>query len=146
MAAEAPETIASARGIELGTRPTEVALAPDPGERPLAARLATLSPGRRLYLVLKNARAGVPPSALYRVYLGPRSAASPAGGAEPVGSVNFFNAETGRPRDYSFDVTDRLKALRATGTLGPLTATIAPTARPDAAAKPTIDEILLVAQ
>jgi hypothetical protein len=145
MAAEAAETLASAHAITLGDRATEVTLLPTSGARPLAGRLAALPPGRRVYLSLKGARAAAPPSTLYRVYLGPAPGASGAG--EAVGSINFFNAELSRPRDYSFDVTDRLKALEASGALGaPLTAAIVPTAQPSAAAKPTIAEVALVAQ
>jgi hypothetical protein len=138
VSAQDPEVLATAQGLALSDGPVQAVLKPRSG--PLAARMSALPRDRRLYVVLKGARAAAPPATVYRVYLGlPQS--------EPIGSVNFFNAEQNRPRDYSFDVTDRVRALQAAGAFTDSVAvTIIPTAQPNPGAKPTIGELALVAQ
>lgn len=144
MAAQDPEVLATSRGVTLGENPTHAIL--KPLRASLSARLSALAPGRRLYVVLKDARAAAPPSTVYRVYLGAPTPASPASG-EPIGSLNFFNAEQNRPRDYGFDVTERVRALQAAGAFtDSVGVTIVPTAQPNPSAKPTIGEFALVAQ
>jgi hypothetical protein len=138
VSAQDPEVLATVRGLALSDGPVQAVLKPSSG--PMAARISALPGNRRLYLVLKGARAAAPPATFYRVYLGP-----PQG--EPIGSVNFFNAEQNRPRDYSFDVTDRVRGLQAAGAFtDSVGVTIVPTAQPNSNAKPTIAEVALVAQ
>lgn len=138
VAAQESDVLATSPGFALTAGAATAVLKTPSG--PLAARIASVRPGRQLYLVLKDARAVAPPSTVYRVYLGPAQ-------GEPIGSVNFFNAEQNRPRDYSFDVTERLRTLQAAGTVvDSVTVTIAPTAPPNPSAKPTVGSVALVAQ
>jgi hypothetical protein len=134
-ASAAPETLASAPNVVLGDQPVEVSLKIRGGARRLASRPG----GEKLYLVLRDAQAAQPPGTLYRVSVGPRG--------EVIGSVNFFNAEPSRPRDYSFEVTDVLQGLRNEQILtDTLKLTIGPSGHPDSDVKPTIGEVTLVSQ
>lgn len=154
MAAQSTQTLAtsSSKPIALGAGPVNVTLA-SPQSESLSARLADVRQNQKVYLVAKGLRTDAQPEVLYQLYLGlPAGAAPKADDIYFVGSLNFFNAQTpvppqGDSRLHSFDVTDLIQALRARKSLGDsTTVTIVPTNRPNAAAKPQIGEIALVAQ
>jgi hypothetical protein len=148
-----PETLASSTGapVTLGAGPVTVTLAP-PSGKTLSARVASVAPDRKVYLVAKGLGTDAPPETIYQLYLGlpPGTAPSPDG-PYYVGALNFFNA-VGRsagsdPRFLSFDVTSLLKSLHAQSALtGNATVTIVPAGKPRADAKPVVGAISLVAQ
>lgn len=158
MAAESFETLATSAGkpVVLGAGPVAVTLAPVAGDAAsLSARVATVRQDRKVYLVVKGLGTNEPPNVLYQVYLAlPPGAAPKPDGPHYAGSLNFFNAVSygeakgGRdPRFFSFDVTNLLKTLQSSKSLGDVaTVTIVPAAEPRASAKPVIGEIALVEQ
>ena len=113
---------------------------------PMSTHLQAAGPNRRVYLVLQNVQAQAQPEVLYAVYLdAPGAIAAPP--TAPVGTMHFFDAVahgTGRPtRVYSFDVTDRVKAI---GGASAPTIRIAPVGTPAADARPVIGGVSLVVQ
>jgi hypothetical protein len=158
MAAESFETLATSasKPVALGPGPVAVTLAPISGSAaPLSARVATVRQDRKVYLVVKGLGTNEPPDVVYQVYLAlPPGTAPKPDGPHYVGLLNFFNATsqgTGSaqpdPRFYSFDVTDLLRKLQASKSLGDAaTVTIVPADSPRASAKPMIGEIALVEQ
>ena len=148
-----PETLAISTGapVALGAGPVTVTLAP-PSGKALSARVASVAPDRKVYLVAKGLGTDVPPETIYQLYLGlPPGTAPGPDSPHYVGALNFFNV-VGRgagsdPRFLSFDVTSLLKSLHARGALtGNATVTIVPAGQPRAGAKPVIGAISLVAQ
>jgi hypothetical protein len=117
----------------------------------MSTHLQAAGPNRRVYLVLQNVQAQAQPEVLYAVYLdAPGAIAAPP--TAPVGTMNFFDAvahgtnpgAAGRPtRVYSFDVTDRVKAI---GGASAPTIRIAPVGTPAADARPVIGGVSLVVQ
>jgi len=137
--------------IALKAGPVEVALAPPPGAAgTLAARLAAIKPGVKLYLVLRALRTNEQPEVIYQVYLGlPANVAAVRDSSYFVGTFNFFNAATRGEDDrfFSYEVTDLVRGLQAHGSLGEsLGVTIVPAAKPNPAATPMVGEIALVRQ
>jgi len=148
-----PETLATspAAPVSLGAGPVSVTLAP-PSGKALSARVASVAPDRKVYLVAKGLGTDAPPETIYQLYLGlpPGTAPSPDS-PYYVGALNFFNA-VGRgagsdPRFLSFDVTALLKSLQSQSALADnATVTIVPAGKPRAGAKPVVSAISLVAQ
>jgi hypothetical protein len=148
-----PETLATSAGaaVVLGAGPVTVTLAP-PSGKALSARVASVSPDRKIYLVAKGLGTDAPPETIYQLYLGlpPGTVPSPDS-PYYVGALNFFNV-VGRsagsdPRFLSFDVTSLLKSLQSQSALaGNATVTIVPAGKPRAGAKPVVNAISLVAQ
>lgn len=148
-----PETLATSPGasVALGTGPVTVTLAP-PSGKALSARVASVAPDRKVYLVAKGLGTAAPPETIYQLYLGlPPGTAPDPDSPHYVGALNFFNV-VGRgagsdPRFLSFDVTSLLKSLHARGALtGNATVTIVPAGKPRAGAKPVVGAISLIAQ
>jgi tyrosinase len=157
MAAESPEMLATSadKPVVLGAGPVAVTLAPAPGSAaPLSARIATVRQDRKMYLVVKGLGTNEQPEVIYQIYLGlPSGVAPKPDGLHYVGSLNFFNAPKSGPaaardpRFYSFDVTDLLKTLHSSKSLGDAaTVTIVPADKPRDSARPMIGEIALVEQ
>jgi tyrosinase len=157
MAAESPEMLATSAGkpVALGAGPVAVTLAPASGSAaPLSARVATVRQDRKVYLVVKGLGTNEQPEVIYQVYLGlPPGVAPKPDGLYYVGSLNFFNAPKSGPaaardpRFYSFEVTDLLKTLQSSKSLGDAaTVTIVPADKPRDSARPMIGEIALVEQ
>jgi hypothetical protein len=148
-----PETLATsgAAPVTLGAGPVTVTLAPQSGKA-LSARVATVAPDRKVYLVAKGLGTDQPPETIYQLYLGlPQGTAPTPDGPYYVGALNFFNAVGRRagsdPRFLSFDVTARLKSLQSRNALGDnVTVTIVPAGKPRAGANPVVNAIALVAQ
>ena len=148
-----PETLATSAGapVTLGAGPVTVTLAASAGKA-LSARVASVAPDRKVYLVAKGLGTDAPPETVYQLYLGlpPGTVPSPDS-PYYVGALNFFNA-VGRsagsdPRFLSFDVTSLLKSLHSQNALADnATVTIAPAGKPRAGAKPVVNAISLVAQ
>jgi hypothetical protein len=148
-----PQTLATSPGapVALGAGPVTVTLAP-PSGKALSARVASVAPDRKIYLVAKGLGTDAPPETIYQLYLGlpPGTAPSPDS-PYYVGALNFFNA-VGRgagsdPRFLSFDVTALVKSLRSQNALAEsATVTIVPAGKLRAGAKPVISAISLVAQ
>jgi len=148
-----PETLATSAGapVALGAGPMTVTLAP-PSGKALSARVATVAPDRKVYLVAKGLGTDAPPETIYQLYLGlpPGTVPSPDS-PYYVGALNFFNAvgqgAGSDPRFLSFDVTALLKSLQSRNVLGgDATVTIVPAGKPRAGAKPVVNAISLVAQ
>jgi hypothetical protein len=148
-----PETLAisAAAPVTLGAGPVTVALAP-PSGKALSARVASITPDRKVYLVAKGLGTDAPPETIYQLYLGlpPGSVPSPDG-PYYVGALNFFNAVGRRagsdPRFLSFDVTALVKSLHARNALADnATVTIVPAGKPREGAMPVVSAISLVAQ
>ena len=148
-----PETLATSAGapVVLGAGPVTVKLAAPPGKA-LSARVASVAPDRKVYLVAKGLGTDAPPETIYQLYLGlPHGTVPSPDGPYYVGALNFFNA-VGRsagsdPRFLSFDVTALLKTLHAQNALADnATVTIMPAGQPRAGAKPVVNAISLVAQ
>jgi tyrosinase len=134
-----------------GAPPPEPAAA----ARPLAERVKALPPSQSIFLVLKDVQAEAPPGVFYEVYLDLPEGVQPKPDLPNyVATIHFFSVtmvadkhESMKPRTFSFDVTDQVRILAAKGELTPKPAvTIVPQGEPNAAAKPTIGEIQLVAQ
>ncbi|HYL57422.1 MAG TPA: hypothetical protein VEU51_01025, partial [Candidatus Acidoferrales bacterium] len=153
--------IASSRGpVELGESAVRVPLFPSPS---LAAekgwfekRLEALQPKSRIRLVLRDLSAAKQPGILFHLYLDLPAAETAPRGRDPhyVGALNFFNASKAAAREYgnrkskrfySYDLTAKLRKLRAGGLLGDrTTVTIIPAGVPVGDAKATIGRIELV--
>ena len=120
--AQDPGTLAAsepAGSITLGPGPTEVTLAAAGGGS-VAGRLRSVEAGRQIYLTFTRAQAQATPAATYNVYLGLPANATPSGASDPhyVGTLNFFNASSGRPIDMSLNITSRVPRLLAEGDAG----------------------------
>lgn len=131
--------------VNLGSRATRVTLK---GES-LAARLATLARGRRLFLVIGGLRADHDPGIGFEVYVDLPEGVSPVP-LHHAGSINYYNAligRTGQPDAYfSFDITDVARALRGRGLLrNATTLTIVPSDG-TLEGKPVIGRIEIVEQ
>ena len=155
VAAEPFETLATSAGapVELGAGPVIVKLVPAAPAKALSARVATIGPDRKVYLVARGLGTEEPPETIYQIYLGlPQGAAPSPDGPYYVGSLNFFNAvkrgaARSDPRFLSFDVTGLLKTLQSRNSLDDQTSvTIVPANTPRTGAKPVIGEITLVEQ
>lgn len=152
--------IASAVGpLELRAAPTRFTLTPPtkiaPQRNALTARLATLGPERRIYLVLRDLRAVAQPGVLYKIYLDlPADTKFPDCAPHYVGALNFFDAvpldgadvpSTSASAFRSYDITSVVKNLEAKGLLRePTTIMIAPAGIPASGAKPRIGCVELV--
>jgi tyrosinase len=135
----------------------------------LPVRVLAVPPNKAIYLVFRNIRATSPPGVLYDVYLDlPRDETPSPESPSYVRTINFFGVtmmqdmrrddrrEERRhkmakmpPRDFSFEVTDKLKSLRPKGELIPrpsVTIVAVPQGEPNETADALIDEIQLVAQ
>jgi tyrosinase len=149
-----------AQEIVIPRTPLRVNLTPPP-PRPqvktllLSEQVKALEPTKSVYLVLKDARAAAAPGVVYGVYLDlPEGAAPSESSANYVGTINFFGVTmmgdkmaAMKPRTFSLDVTDQIKALSAKGALGATPAvTLVPQGEPNETAKPTIGQIQLVSQ
>jgi hypothetical protein len=139
--AQDPGTLAaSTQGvITLGAGPTEVALVgvPDSGASgSVAARLKSVEAGRQIYLTFTRAQAPAAPGITYNVYLGLPAGTVPQGTSDPhyVGTLNFFNATSGRPLDMSLNITSHVGRLLASSEIGAdVRVTIVPAGEPSAA-------------
>ena len=103
----------------------------------MTRRVAQLSEGRHLYLVLRNLSAQTSPGVLFHVYLELPAAERPSvESAHRVGTINFFEAAAHaahgpHPLVFSFDVTRLLRNLHTRGRLTDTpTVTIAPRESP----------------
>ena len=121
----------------------------------LQDHVRTLPTGKDIYLVLQNVKADAPPGVHYDVYLDlPQGTAPGQDLPNYVGTMNFFGVTMMRdkmaamkPRTFSFNVTEKIKALQAKGELTNTPAiTLVPQGTPDKAANPTIGQIQLVSQ
>jgi len=156
VAAEPSETLATvSQPVALGAGPVSVKLVPPASGKTLSARIATVGPDRKVYLVAKGLGTDEPPETIYQIYLGlPPGVAPTPDAMYYVGSLNFFNAasrgaQTAKPdpRFLSFDVTRLLRTLQSRNSLGDnTTVTIVPANKPRESAKPVIGEIALVEQ
>jgi len=149
--------------VALGAQPVRVVLrstattAAAAGS-PLAGQLASLSEGRRLYLVIKNLSAAAPPETLYRVYLDlPEGTPDDPLNSHYVGSFNFFDAVphgeehvshgTNASKPVSFDITDVAANVQARNLLkAEHSVSIVPSSQPVSDAKPAIGDISFVVQ
>lgn len=146
---------ASLASTELAAGPVSVTLSPPPGqqETKLAARLSSLAPAERVYLVLREMATQQQPGVLYHIYLDLPAGSSAPAKDDPhyVGVLNFYNARPeGSPGFFrSFEVTDLLRNLQKQGLLSDqTTVTIIPSRGGvlNASAKPVIGRIELVVQ
>ena len=121
----------------------------------IAARLAALAPGHRLYLIFKDLRVQEQPGILYRLYLDLPAGAKPArDDPHYVGVLNFFNAQVSgdiRPPDtgssifFSRDITALLRTLQSRKLLsGETTITIISSGTPAAESNTRIGRIEIV--
>jgi tyrosinase len=145
------QMLLSARGpFRLSAAPVEIPLH---GDFSLPAKVTALTPGERIYLVLRELSADEQPGVVYRIYLGGVAEAKKEDQGRLLGTVNFFNAvplrdakpgaRAGSTR--SIDVTEVLRKLRAASNLRePVTVTIQPSGAPVATAKPMIGRVELV--
>lgn len=145
---------------QLSARPVDVPLLPLPGTRKTPVLgLDPAQPDKRVYLVLSKLHTWKQPEVLFHVYLRPGKGSGKLDKAAYVGNINFFDAEFhdhgGGAQDlalgenfYSFDVTDRLHALRRSGAAGAngLTVTLVPAGTPTAGAEPLVATVELVRQ
>ena len=114
--AQDPGTLAAsapADAIALGAGPTEITLIA-PGGNSVAAQLRGAA-GRQIYLTFMRAQALTAPATTYNVYLGLPGGVAPEGTSDPryVGTLNFFNAASGRPSDISLNITPHAVRLSA---------------------------------
>ena len=150
--AQDPGTLAASTPgvITLGAGPTEVTLAgaPDSGAPgSIAARLKSVEAGRQIYLTFTRAQAPAAPVITYNVYLGLPASAVPQGTSDPhyVGTLNFFNATSGRPLDMSLNITPHVGRLLASSEIGAdVRVTIVPAG--DASAAPQVAGIRITAR
>ncbi len=133
--AQDPGTLAASTPgvITLGAAPTEVTLvgAPDSG-----ASLKRVEAGRQIYLTFTRAQTPAAPGITYNVYLGLPAGTVPQGTSDPhyVGTLNFFNATSGRPLDMSLNITSHVGFLLASSEIGAdVLVTIVPAGEPSAA-------------
>jgi hypothetical protein len=149
--AQDPGTLAVASipgAIVLGAGPAEVTLVAAGGNS-VASRLKSVDGGRQIYLTFLQAQAQSAPSTTYNVYLGLAANDAPGGTGDPhyVGTINFFNAATGRPIDMSLNITSKVDALLAVGDIGDsLRMTIVPAGDPPADAAPRIGGVRITAR
>jgi tyrosinase len=119
-----------------------------------AARMASMPPEAKLYMVLKDAAAAEQPGVVYDVYLETQGGGRPApDDPHYLGAINFFAAvgmegmAGGVPRTFSLDVTRQARALAAQNLIPDnLTVFIAPVGSPNEAARPVIGEMQMVEQ
>jgi tyrosinase len=123
--------------------------------RPVPEQIKALAPEKSVYLVLQNVHAAAAPGVHYDVYLDlPEGAKPNQDSPNYVGTINFFGVTmmndkmaSMKPRTFSLDVTDKVKALAARGELtNTPSVTLVPQGEPNEAAKPTIGQIQLVSQ
>jgi hypothetical protein len=139
--AQDPGTLAASTpgAITLGAGPTEVTLvgASDSGvSGSVAARLKSVDVGRQIYLTFTRAQATAAPGIAYNVYLSLPAGSVPQGTSDPhyVGTLNFFNATSGRPLDMSLNITPHVGRLLASSEIGDdVRITIVPAGEPAAA-------------
>lgn len=160
-----PELVARGGPAELGSAAAGTTLRRVDASSPtevlgLEAGRRAGSPGPRTYLIVKDLHTWNQPEVLYHVYLAPGKGAKPTGGKNYAGTINFFDAEFhdhGTPKMdealgenfYSFDVTDILLGIAASGNQGAsdeLRVTFVPGGQPRADAKPLVATIELVRQ
>jgi len=155
------QTVArSSSAAQLSARAVDVPLLPLPGIKSTQVLgLDPAQPQKRVYLVLSKLHTWKQPEVLFHVYLRPGKGSGKLDKAAYVGNINFFDAEFhdhgGGAHDmalgenfYSFDVTDRLHALRRSGAAGAngLTVTLVPAGTPTAGADPLVATVELVRQ
>ncbi len=123
--------------------------------RPVREQIKALAPEKSVYLVLQNVHASAAPGVHYDVYLDlPEGDKPNQDSPYYVGTINFFGVTmmndkmaSMKPRTFSLDVTDKVKALAARGALtNTPSVTLVPQGEPNEAAKPTIGQIQLVSQ
>lgn len=104
------DVVAIARSIVLCHSSVDVPLVPAAGVDALRRRLATLEPGREVYLVVDGLRVDVHPGALYHVELVGAARPVPVAG---VGSFSVFGVShrEGATAQRSFVVTTPLREL-----------------------------------
>lgn len=109
-AGSAADVLAVARSIVLCHSSVDVPLVPAAGVDALRRRLATLEPGREVYLVVDGLRVDVDPGALYHVELVGTARPLPVAG---VGSFSVFGVShrAGATAQRSFVVTSPLREL-----------------------------------
>ena len=149
-----------ASGLKLERTPVRLNLAPvkpKSGAKTIALReqVKALAPEKNVFLVLKDVQAAAPPGVHYDVYLDLPEGAKPSHDSPNyVGTINFFGVTmmndkmaSMRPRTFSLDVTEQVRALEAHGGLSDTPAvTLVPQGEPNEAAKPSIGQIQLVSQ
>ncbi len=146
--AQDPGTLAASAvpgAIMLGTGPTEVTLVATGGGS-VAARLRGVGPGGQIYLEV-GAQAQSVPATTYNVYLGLPANATPPGISDLhyVGTLNFFNAASGRTIAMSFNITARVgRLLQSTDIEDRVT--IVPAGEPPGAAAPQIGDVRITAR
>jgi tyrosinase len=147
--------------VALGAGDTHVTLTAPPGVQGVVpqaagARIRALPRERRVYLVLRDLRTNEPPEVIYDVYVQlPAAAAATVAAREyHVGHINFFAAH--HPADvgvhhhapsFRFDITDlarRLADARALDETVTVTFRPAGLRPPQAEARPTVGEVLVV--
>jgi hypothetical protein len=139
--AQDPGTLAaSASGvITLGAGPTDVTLVGPSdavGSGSVAARLKNVEAGRQIYLTFMRAQAPAATGVTYNVYLGLPASTAPRGTSDPhyVGTLNFYNATSGRPLDIALNITPHVGRLLAASEIGDdVRVTIVPAGEPAAA-------------
>jgi tyrosinase len=128
--------------------------APQGGAKATALReqVKALAPERSVYLVLENVHAEAPVGTHYDVYLDLPAGATPSPESPNyMGTINFFavtmsaDMDNMKPRTFSIDVTDKIKALGNALAEAP-TVTLVPSGQPAETANATIGEVQLVAQ
>jgi hypothetical protein len=146
--------------LALSSKPVRCKLEPvsDVNEKPatVASLVASLPPGKKLYVVLRDFRTNMQPGVLYTAYLNlPENAPPEIAREHAFGVVNFFNASisadpvnaTKSDRFISFDITRLAKKLRSKGRLkDQAVVTLVPAGVSNADAKSIIGEITLVEQ
>ena len=158
----------SQAGVALGATPAKVPLTLQPfpslGASPnetFSVQRDTLPPEVAVHLRLENVTASAQPATSYDVYLDPPSGQAPTrADASFVGSLNFFavvrhaghdqadmaaGEEMGAPRNFSFDVTEVVRKLKAANRLSDVPSVVlAPNSAPVSGAAPRIGRIALV--
>ncbi len=116
----------------------------------LSQQLKTLEPGKNVYLLLQDVHSMTPVAANYDVYLDLPEGATPSPESPNyVGTINFFGVTMApgmddmKPRTFSLEVTDKVKALNLSESPA---VTLAPTADPGEEAKPVIGQVQLAVQ
>lgn len=114
-----------------------------------------LTPNQAVFLVLRNVEADAAPGVTYDIYLDLPAGTAPSNDLPNfIAPLNFFGVTPmsdrmamPMPRTFSYDVTEKVKALQAAGQLSntPII-TLVPQGAPDTAAKPTIGQVQLVSQ
>jgi hypothetical protein len=113
-----------------------------------------------VYLVLRDVQADSAPGVIYEIYLDLAAGTKPSTDLPNfIGALNFFGATSmgsmpgmsdmaeAMTRTFSYEVTDKVKALQASGRLtGEPSITLVPQGAPSKTANPVIGQIELVAQ